>query len=56
MTGSIDDPRGIQDLLLLRLSRIVAIGGSMATRICEGQYGTPGASGPYWRWWRRPTR
>lgn len=39
MTGSIEDPKGIQDLLLFRLSRILAIGGSMVTRICEGQYG-----------------
>lgn len=39
MTGSIEDPRGIQDLLLFRLSKILAIGGSMVTRICEGQYG-----------------
>ena len=39
MTGSIDDPKGIQDLLLFRLSKILAIGGSMVTRICEGQYG-----------------
>lgn len=39
MPGSIEDPRGIHDLLLFRLSKIVAIGGSMVTRICEGQYG-----------------
>jgi DNA-binding MarR family transcriptional regulator len=39
MTGSIKDPRGIQELLLFRLSRILAIGGSMVTRLCEGQYG-----------------
>ncbi|WP_395703365.1 MarR family winged helix-turn-helix transcriptional regulator [Aquabacterium sp.] len=39
MTGSIEDPSGIQDLLLFRLSKIVSIGGSMVTRICEGQFG-----------------
>lgn len=39
MTSSIEDPRGIQDLLLFRLSKILAIGGSMVTRLCEGQYG-----------------
>lgn|SRR5512139_2848697 len=39
MTGSIEDPSGIQDLVLFRLSKILAIGGSMVTRICEGQYG-----------------
>jgi DNA-binding MarR family transcriptional regulator len=39
MTGSIEDPSGIQDLLLFRLSKILSIGGSMVTRICEGQYG-----------------
>jgi DNA-binding MarR family transcriptional regulator len=39
MTGSIDDPGGIQDLLLFRLSKILSIGGSMVTRICEGQFG-----------------
>ena len=39
MTGSIDAPAGIQDFLLFRLSRILLIGGSMVTRICEGQFG-----------------
>ena len=39
MTGSIEDPGGIQDLLLFRLSRILSIGGSMVTRLCEGQFG-----------------
>jgi DNA-binding MarR family transcriptional regulator len=39
MTGSIEDPGGIQDLLLFRLSKIVSIGGSMVTRICEGRFG-----------------
>lgn len=39
MTGSIDDPGGIQDLLLFRLSRILSIGGGMVTRLCEGQFG-----------------
>ncbi|MCW5660281.1 MAG: MarR family transcriptional regulator [Burkholderiaceae bacterium] len=39
MTGSIEDPSGIQDLLLFRLSKILSIGGSMVTRICEGQFG-----------------
>lgn len=39
MTGSIVEPSGIQDLLLFRLSKIVSIGGSMVTRICEGQFG-----------------
>lgn len=39
MTGSIEAPEGIQDFLLFRLSRILLIGGSMVTRICEGQFG-----------------
>jgi DNA-binding MarR family transcriptional regulator len=39
MTGSIEEPSGIQDLLLFRLSKIVSIGGGMVTRICEGQFG-----------------
>jgi DNA-binding MarR family transcriptional regulator len=39
MTGSIEDPGGIQDLLLFRLSRILSIGGSMVTRLCEGRFG-----------------
>lgn len=39
MTGSIGDSKGIQDLLLFRLSKIVSIGGSMVTRICEGRFG-----------------
>lgn len=39
MSGSIEDPGGIQDLLLFRLSKILSIGGNMVTRICEGQFG-----------------
>lgn len=39
MTGSIEDPDGIQDLLLFRLSKILSIGGGLLTRICEGQFG-----------------
>lgn len=39
MAGSIEAPDGIQDLLLFRLSRIMSIGGSLVTRLCEGQFG-----------------
>lgn len=39
MTRALEDPGGIQDLLLFRLSRILIVGGSMVTRLCEGRYG-----------------
>lgn len=39
MTRSIEEPDGIQDLLLFRMSKILSIGGGMVTRICEGQFG-----------------
>lgn len=39
MGGSLADPSGIQDLLLFKLSKIVSAGGSVVTRICEGQFG-----------------
>lgn len=33
------DPAGLDDLLLYRLSRLVAVGGSMVIRLCEGRFG-----------------
>ncbi len=35
----LDHPEGIEDLLLFRMSKIVALGGGIVTRICEGQFG-----------------
>jgi DNA-binding MarR family transcriptional regulator len=33
------DPAGLDDLLLYRLSRLLAVGGSMVIRLCEGRFG-----------------
>lgn len=33
------EPASIDDFLLFRLSKVVALGGSVVTRICEGQFG-----------------
>jgi len=32
-------PAGIEDLLLFRMSKVIAQGGSIVTRICEGRFG-----------------
>lgn len=32
-------PAGIEDFLLFRMSKVVALGGGIVTRICEGQFG-----------------
>jgi DNA-binding MarR family transcriptional regulator len=32
-------PGGLDDLLLYRLSRLLAVGGSMVIRLCEGRFG-----------------
>lgn len=32
-------PQGIDDLLLFRLSRLLAVGGASVVRLCEGRYG-----------------
>ena len=36
---SLADPRGSQDLLNYRLSRLLAASGAMVVRLCEGRYG-----------------
>jgi DNA-binding MarR family transcriptional regulator len=33
------DPAGLDDLLLYKLSRLLAVGGSMVIRLCEGRFG-----------------
>lgn len=33
------EPAGLDDLLLYRLSRLLAVGGSMVIRLCEGRFG-----------------
>jgi DNA-binding MarR family transcriptional regulator len=33
------EPAGLDDLLLYKLSRLLAVGGSMVIRLCEGRYG-----------------
>ncbi|HEY0825913.1 MAG TPA: MarR family transcriptional regulator [Ramlibacter sp.] len=33
------EPSGLDDLLLYRLSRLLAVGGSMVIRLCEGRFG-----------------
>ena len=33
------DPAALDDLLLYRLSRLLAVGGSMVIRLCEGRFG-----------------
>lgn len=40
MTGSrLAQPKALEDLLLLRLARLVGVAGSMVTRLCEGRFG-----------------
>jgi DNA-binding MarR family transcriptional regulator len=36
---ALSDPSGLDDLLLYRLSRLLAVGGSMVIRLCEGRFG-----------------
>lgn len=33
------EPSGLDDLLLYKLSRLLAVGGSMVIRLCEGRFG-----------------
>lgn len=33
------EPTGLDDLLLYKLSRLLAVGGSMVIRLCEGRFG-----------------
>lgn len=33
------EPAGLDDLLLYKLSRLLAVGGSMVIRLCEGRFG-----------------
>ena len=33
------DPAGLDDLLLYKLARLLAVGGSMVIRLCEGRFG-----------------
>lgn len=35
----LDDPAGLDDLLLYRLARLLSVGGSMVIRLCEGRFG-----------------
>ena len=37
--SSLRDPTGLDDLLLYKLSRLLAVGGSMVIRLCEGRFG-----------------
>jgi DNA-binding MarR family transcriptional regulator len=46
MTSSLQEPRSIEDLLLYRLSRLLAAGGAPVIRLCEGRLGIT------WREWR----
>lgn len=39
MPPSLRQPAALDDLLLYRLSRLLAAGGSMVIRLCEGQFG-----------------
>jgi DNA-binding MarR family transcriptional regulator len=39
MPTSNPPPEGLDDLLLYKLSRILAVGGSMVIRLCEGRFG-----------------
>jgi DNA-binding MarR family transcriptional regulator len=38
-TPRLRDPAGLDDLLLYKLSRLLAVGGSMVIRLCEGRFG-----------------
>jgi DNA-binding MarR family transcriptional regulator len=46
MTSNLQDPRSIDDLLLYRLSLLLAAGGAPVIRLCEGSLGIT------WREWR----
>jgi len=46
MPESLTNPASVQDLLLYRLSRLLATGGGPIIRLCEGQLGIT------WREWR----
>ena len=37
--ASLREPAGLDDLLLYKLSRLLAVGGSMVIRLCEGRFG-----------------
>ena len=37
--SALRDPAGLDDLLLYKLSRLLAVGGSMVIRLCEGRFG-----------------
>lgn len=37
--SSLREPGGLDDLLLYKLSRLLAVGGSMVIRLCEGRFG-----------------
>ena len=38
-SSALRDPAGLDDLLLYKLSRLLAVGGSMVIRLCEGRFG-----------------
>jgi len=38
-THGLTDPAGIEDLLLFRMSKVIAQGGGLVRRICEGRFG-----------------
>lgn len=46
MPSSLQEPRSIDELLLFRLSRLLAAGGATVIRLCEGRLGIT------WREWR----
>jgi len=37
--STLREPAGLDDLLLYKLSRLLAVGGSMVIRLCEGRFG-----------------
>ena len=37
--AQLDHPAGLDDLLLYRFARLLAVGGSMVIRLCEGRFG-----------------
>lgn len=45
-TSPLLDPKGLDDLLLYRFSRVSATAGAMIVRLCEGRFGIT------WREWR----
>jgi DNA-binding MarR family transcriptional regulator len=38
MRARLREPSGLDDLLLYKLSRLLAVGGSMVIRLCEGRF------------------